>query len=80
MVAVNVGDLHKNRLRVKSSKTDQEGHGESLYVCKSTRRVIKQYRQKAGIERGALFRQIQRGDHVQLDRLTGFSAHRKQNC
>ena len=76
VVAVNVGDLNKATLAVRSSKTDQEGHGESLYVCKSTRRVIKQYRQKAGIEQGALFRQIRRGDHVQLDRLTDFSARR----
>ena len=76
VVAVNVGDLNKATLTVRSSKTDQEGHGESLYVCESTRRVIKQYRQKAGIECGVLFRQIRRGDHVQLDRLTDFSARR----
>ena len=76
VVAVNVGDLNKATLTVRSSKTDQEGHGESLYVCESTRRVIKQYRQKAGIECGALFRQIRRGAHVQLDRLTDFSARR----
>ena len=76
VVAVDVEDLNKTTLTVRQSKTDQEGHGESLYVCKSTRRVIKQYRQKAGIERGALFRQIRRGDHVQLDRLTDFSARR----
>ena len=76
VVAVNVGDLNKATLTVRSSKTDQEGHGESLYVCKSTRRVIKQYRQKAGIERGVLFRQIRRGDHVQSDGLTDFSARR----
>ena len=76
VVAVDVEDLNKTTLTVRQSKTDQEGHGESLYVCKSTRRVIKQYRQKAGIEREALFRQIRRGDHVQLDRLTDFSARR----
>ena len=72
VVAVNVGDLNKATLTVRSSKTDQEGHGESLYVCESTRRVIKQYRQKAGIECGVLFRQIRRGDHVQLDPSHGF--------
>ena len=76
VVAVDVEDLNKTTLTVRQSKTDQEGHGESLYVCESTRRVIKQYRQKAGIECGALFRQIRRGDHVQLDRLTDFSARR----
>ena len=76
VVMVNVEDLNKTTLTVRQSKTDQEGHGESLYVCASTRRVIKQYRQKAGIERGVLFRQIRRGDHVQPDRLTDFSARR----
>ena len=38
--------------------------------------MIKQYRQKAGIERGALFRQVRRGDRVQSDDLTDFSARR----
>ena len=38
--------------------------------------MIKQYRQKAGIERGALFRQVRRGDRVQSDGLTDFSARR----
>ena len=76
VVIVEVGDLNKTTLTVRQSKTDQEGHGESLYVCVSTRRVIKQYRQKAGIESGVLFRQIRRGDHVQSDGLTDFSARR----
>ena len=76
VVVVNVEDLNKTTLTVRQSKTDQEGHGESLYVCTSTRRVIKQYRQKAAIERGVLFRQIRRGDHVQSDGLTDFSARR----
>ena len=76
VVAVDVEDVNKTTLTVWQSKTDQEGHGESLYVCKSTRQVIKQYRQKAGIERGVLFRQIRRGDHVQSDCLTDFSARR----
>ena len=76
VVMVEVGDLNKTTLTVRQSKTDQEGHGESLYVCASTRRVIKQYRQKAGIECGVLFRQIRRGGHVQSDGLTDFSARR----
>ena len=76
VVTVEVGDLNKTTLTIRQSKTDQEGHGESLYVCASTRRVIKQYRQKAGIECGVLFRQIRRGDHVQSSGLTDFSARR----
>ena len=35
VVAVDVGDLHKSTLRIKSSKTDQEGRGEVLYRWRS---------------------------------------------
>ena len=70
VLAVNVGDFKKNTL----SKTDQQGVGESLYVCESTRRLIRRYMTKAEIKRGALFRQIHRGDHVQSGRLTQQSA------
>ena len=34
-VAVNVGDIQKSTLRIKSSKTDQEGRGEVLYRGRS---------------------------------------------
>ena len=63
-VAVNCGDFKKNTLLVRASKTDQQGIGESLYVCERTRRLIKQYLTKAGIHRGALFRRMRRGDHI----------------
>ena len=39
VVAVNVGDLKDKTLIVHASKSDQEGTGESLYVCEATRRV-----------------------------------------
>ena len=64
-VAVDVEDLKDKTLIVKSSKTDQEGVGETLYVTSDTRRVINRYIAKAGIEGGALFRSVRRGDHVQ---------------
>ena len=76
-VAVNVEDLKDKTLIVKSSKTDQEGVGETLYVTSDTRRVINRYRAKAGIEGGALFRSVRRGDHVQVGRLTARSARRQ---
>ena len=41
VVAVNVGDVKGGVLHIKSSKTDQKGKGEALYICESTRRVIK---------------------------------------
>lgn len=75
-VAVNVGDLHKKTLRIRSSKTDQEGRGEVLYVGGPTQKLIDRYCTRAGIEGGALFRRIRRGDHVQSGRLTTVSARR----
>ena len=76
-VAVDVEDLKDKTLIVKSSKTDQEGVGETLYVTSDTRRVINRYIAKAGIEGGALFRSVKRGDHVQAGRLTARSARRQ---
>ena len=76
-VAVDVEDLKDKTLIVRSSKTDQEGVGETLYVTSDTRRIINRYRAKAGIEGGALFRSVKRGDHIQCGRLTSRSARRQ---
>ena len=76
VVAVNVGDLKEKTLTIQSSKTDQEGTGESLYICDATRGVLERYGERAGIARGALFRHIRRGDHIQPPRLTPHSARR----
>ena len=76
VVAVNVGDFKGSTLTLRSSKTDQEGIGETLYVCDNTRALLKQDRERAGITRGAVFRHIRRGGHVQSDRLTTVSARR----
>ena len=76
-VAVNCGDLKDKTLIVKSSKTDQEGIGEQLYVTSDTRRIIKRYRETAGITQGALFRQVRKGDHIQTGRLSARSARRQ---
>ena len=76
VVTVNVGDLKERTLTVRVSKTDQEGVSESLYVCDATRNVLTQYRQRAGITRGALFRHICRGNHIQPTRLNPHSARR----
>ena len=74
VVAVNVGDIKGSTLRIKSSKTDQEGRGEALYICESTRRVIKRYLRKSGIERGALFRRVRYRQHLGKGRLTANGA------
>ena len=74
VVAVNCGDLKDKTLRVRASKTDQEGRGEVLYVTSDTRRVINRYKKRAEITRGALFRSVRRGDHIQKSRLTSRGA------
>lgn len=76
VVAVNIGDLKERTLTIQASKSDQEGTGESLYVCDTTRNILSQYSERAEITRGALFRHIRRGDHIQTNRLTPHSARR----
>ena len=76
VVAVDVSDFEKQALIVRTSKTDQEGTATALYVTSETRDTIERYQKRAGITSGALFRRIRRGDHVQSERLTDFSARR----
>ena len=74
VVAVNCGHFKGKTLILQRSKTDQEGASVALYVTSQTRQAIKRYREKAGITRGALFRHIRRGGHIQKQRLTDVSA------
>ena len=76
VVAVNIGDLKERTLTVQASKSDQEGTGESLYICEPTRKVLKRYSERSGIVDGAVFRHIRRGDHIQPTRLHPHSARR----
>lgn len=76
VVAVNCGHFKSKTLHIPSSKTDVEGKGESLYVTDGTRDVIGKYKEMSGVSRGALFRYIRRGDHVQTSRLHPHSARR----
>ncbi len=76
VVAVNCGHFKQNTLVVQRSKTDQEGSGVALYVTSDTRKVISRYQEKSGITRGALFRPVRRGDHIQPGRLADVSARR----
>ena len=75
VVAVNIEDV-KSTLAIHSSKTDQEGKGESLYIGDPTRKVIKQYCAAAEIKTGVLFRRIRRGGHITPERLSVVSARR----
>ena len=68
-VAVNVEDVQDEGLQVHGKKADAEKRGESLYICESTRRLIKRYRRRAGIASGALYRRIRFQNHVTEDRL-----------
>ena len=74
--AVNIADFADKTLTVPSSKTNQEGAGESLYVCENTRHVLKRYREQAGIVDGAVFRRIRCGGYIQSNRLNPHSARR----
>ncbi len=56
VVAVNVGDLKEKTLTLRSSESDQEGTGESLYVCDATRDMLDRYRENTDITDGAMFR------------------------
>ena len=68
-VAVDVEDVRAEGLQVDGKRTSEEDQGEILYICESTRRLIKRYRRRAGIASGALFRRIRFQNHVTDDRL-----------
>lgn len=76
VVVVDVSDFEKQTLIVRTSKTDQEGVATALYVTSETMDIIERYQKRSGITSGALFRRIRRGDHIQSERLTDFSARR----
>ena len=38
---LRIDDLEDNMLRVRFSKTDQEGQGEHLYLCEDTRQIVQ---------------------------------------
>ena len=65
VVAVNVEDVKEKTLTLRSSKSDQEATGESLYVYDPTQNVLDRYRERADITDGAVFRHIRRGDNIQ---------------
>ena len=80
VVTVDVSDfvfLYKGvTLIVRSSKTDQEDEETALYVTSETRDIIERYQKRVRITSEVLFRRICRGDHIQSERLTDFSARR----
>ena len=75
VVAVNIEDV-KSTLAIHSSKTDQEGKGESLSIGDPTHKAINKYCDAGEIESGALFRRIRSGQHITSERLSVMSARR----
>ena len=75
VVAVNAGDVGKV-LKIRQSKTDQEGKGAAVSIGALTFATINEYRTRASIDRGALFRRIRRGDVVTTKRLAPDSVRR----
>ena len=75
VVAVNIEDVDTT-LTIRSSKTDQEGKGESLFIGEPTLEAIEKYCKSGEIESGALFRRIRRGQNITSERLSVVSARR----
>ena len=68
-VAVDVEDVGEEGLQIHRTERMPAEQGDALYICEWTRRLIKRYRRKSGIESGALFRRIRFQNHVTEDRL-----------
>jgi integrase len=62
------------RVRIRKSKTDQEGVGATVAVCRGSIAcpvtALKDYLEATNITSGALFRRIRRGNHLTDHRLT----------
>ena len=59
-------------LRIRFSKTDQEGTGEHLYLCEDTRQIVQEWIERSGLTAGYLFRRMTaRGDNLYIDKDTG---------
>ena len=69
---LRISDIEGSTLRVRFSKTDQEGQGEHLYLCEDTRSILKQWLQRSELTEGYLFRRMtSRGDNLYRDKQTG---------
>ena len=69
---LRVDDLEDNTLRIRFSKTDQEGAGESLYLCEDTRLIVQKWLERSGLTEGYLFRRMTaRGDNLYVNKDTG---------
>jgi site-specific recombinase XerD len=88
LVALNVDDLEETpeglHVRIRRSKTDQEGAGDFVSIPHGLRlrpvAAVKEWLQAAEITDGPIFRSIKKGGSVTLERLTDRSvAHIVKN-
>ena len=69
---LRIDDLKDSTLRIRFSKTDQEGQGEHLYLCEDTRQIVHEWIERSGLSEGYLFRRMTaRGDNLYRDKQTG---------
>ncbi len=57
---LEAGEGGSGSLRLPRSKTDQEGEGRTLYVCRATMAAIGAWREASGVSAGPLFRAVSR--------------------
>ena len=69
---LHISDLEDNMVRVRFSKTDQEGTGEYLYLCEDTRQIVGKWLKRSELSKGYLFRRFTpRGDNLYINKETG---------
>ena len=69
---LRISDLEDNTLRLRFSKTDQEGSGEHLYLCEDTRQIVGKWLERSELAEGYLFRRMtSRGDNLYRNKQTG---------
>ena len=69
---LRIDDLEDSTLRIRFSKTDQEGQGEHLYLCEDTRGIVGKWLERSELSEGYLFRRMTaRGDNLYRDKDTG---------
>ena len=55
VIELRIDDLEDNTLRIRFSKTDQEGEGEYLYLCEDTRLILQKWFETVGVNGGLPF-------------------------
>ena len=69
---LRIDDLEDSTLRIRFSKTDQEGSGEHLYLCEDTRKIVAEWLERSELSEGYLFRRMTaRGDNLYIKKDTG---------